>query len=265
MARLPAKIKSGQKITPLTIVAAFLGITEIVLGYAIGHVTGGVQVALAVFVMIFTLAVAGAFFAILWYRPWVFYPPSEYGDVDPQQFMAAIRQPTVIQQVELARSVEDDPDDLEAKFALIDTMADEAQFQWAIFMHESGKDAPRFSPHVYSYNGGSTGSGYFGMGGKNTLEGTGLIRKGGGGSHVALTEEGHKFAEWLLRKGRKCDFFWTPIGGWGDAPPGSNLEKWVQNTIAQTKRDRANVVPAVVIPATPVGEAILPNATTAGE
>ena len=223
MGRLPTtKFKTGQRVTPLTIVAAFLGITEVVLGYVIGHVTGGVQVAFTIFVMVFTLAVAGSFFAILWYRPWVFYPPSEYGDVDPQQFMSAIRQPIVSQQVELAKSVENNPDDLEAKFALVDTMADEGECQWAILMHETGKDARNASPHVYSYGSGRSGAGYIGFGMRNGLDGAGLLRKGGGGAYLTLTEEGHQFAQWLIGKGRKCDFFWTPVGGWGTALPRRN-------------------------------------------
>ena len=246
MARLPPKIKPGQKITPLTIVASFLGITEIVLGYVAVQVTGRIQIALTVFVMVFTFTVAAAFFAILWNRPWVFYAPSEFGDVDPQDYTKAMRQsPTVSQQVELVKSVENDPSDLEARFSLIDTMADEADCQWAIWMHETGKDAPRATPHVYSYGSGRSGSGYIGFGARNSLEGTGMFRQAGGG-HVALTEEGHQFAQWLLSKGRKCDLFWTPLGGWGTVIPGSNEEKWVQNTIARVQQTRAGGVPVVI-------------------
>jgi hypothetical protein len=34
-----------------------------------------------------------------------------------------------------------------------------------------------------------------------------------------LSEDGHKFAAWLISKGRKCDFFWSEYGGWGTPKP----------------------------------------------
>src|SRR5438128_154475 len=82
--------KSG-KITPLWIVAAFVTLTETVLGYALTQVSDGVQVALTTFVIVFAILVAGSFFAILWSRPYVFYSPAEYGDIDPRHFADAMR------------------------------------------------------------------------------------------------------------------------------------------------------------------------------
>lgn len=73
-----AKSFTSAKVTPLWIVAAFVTLTEAVLGFAVTQVEGGVQIALTIFVISFALLVAGAFFLILWHRPWVFYPPSEY-------------------------------------------------------------------------------------------------------------------------------------------------------------------------------------------
>ena len=85
------KPQSGAKITPLWIVAAFVTLTETVLGYAVTQVTGGVQVALTIFVIVFAPIVAGAFFLVLWHRPYVFYPPSEYDGTDPEKFIDAVR------------------------------------------------------------------------------------------------------------------------------------------------------------------------------
>src|SRR3712207_3440974 len=111
-----------KPLTPLGILAGFMALTEAVLAFAVTRVEGGVQVALTVFVMVFPLLLALAFFAILWNRPYVFYAPSEYGNVDPKLFMSAIRAaPLVVDQMQLAKTVEDNPDDLEARFSLIDT------------------------------------------------------------------------------------------------------------------------------------------------
>lgn len=223
------EVKTPAKVTPLWIVAAFVTLTEAVLGIALTQVTGGVQVALTVFVISFALLVAGAFFVILWNRPYVFYPPSEYGDIDPQKFMSAIRDaPGIANQVKLVKSVSANPGDKESKFKLIDSMADEAQCQWVIFMHESGKDIPRYSRHVYELGSGGGGTGQFDSFGRNSLEGTGLIEFTGGGGYVSLTEEGHLFAQWLLDKGRKGTFFWSPVGGWGKPSEKGISEKWLK-------------------------------------
>jgi len=82
-----------SRITPLWIVAAFVSLTETVLGYAVTKTTGAVQYALTAFVVFFALAVATAFFLVLWNRPYVFYAPSEYGSVDPKSFIDAVKAP----------------------------------------------------------------------------------------------------------------------------------------------------------------------------
>lgn len=229
MARtLPTSKKSG--ITPLWIVAAFVSLAEVTLGVALTQVQGGVQISLTVFVITFPVLVAAAFFGILWSRPWVFYAPSEYGNVDPKHFMSAMRDtaPLVTEQVELAKSIEANPDDSDARFSLIDAMADAAQCQWIIFMHETGKDIPRNADHIYEYKEGSAGTGMFEGYGRSKLTGTGLVVQAGGGRYLSLTEQGHEFAKWLLRKGRKCDFFWSPLGEWGVPTPGGAAEKWMK-------------------------------------
>ncbi len=81
----------GKKVTPLWIVAAFVTLTEAILGIAVTQVQGGVQIALTIFVITFGIFVAVAFFLILWNRPYVFYPPSEYKDSDPTRFVEAMK------------------------------------------------------------------------------------------------------------------------------------------------------------------------------
>ena len=95
MGRSPAANVAGSKggrLTPLWIVSLFVTLTETVLGAAATRTGGGVQIALTIFVLGFPLLVAGAFFLILWHRSWVFYSPSEYGNVDPSKYVEVLAQ-----------------------------------------------------------------------------------------------------------------------------------------------------------------------------
>jgi len=87
------------KITPLGIIAGFLTIVEIVAGTVLTKVEGNIQLMLTWFVLIFPILVFIGFFAILWNRPWVFYPPSEYGDKGPRVFVEGMN-PKMMQAVE---------------------------------------------------------------------------------------------------------------------------------------------------------------------
>jgi hypothetical protein len=68
-----------SSMTPLWLISIFVSLCEVVAGLAVTQAQGGVQVALTAFVIVFPLLVAGAFFAILWYKPYVLYPPTEFG------------------------------------------------------------------------------------------------------------------------------------------------------------------------------------------
>jgi hypothetical protein len=218
------------KITPLWIVATFLTFTEIILGYALTQVTGGIQIALTVFVIAFAVGVSVMFFALLWNRPWHFYAPSEYGNVDPRKFMDALRgSPEVERQVRLAKSVEINPTDEEARFSLIDSMSDIVECQFIILMHEQKTDISRNSPYVYEIGEQGAGSGALSPFGRGVrIEGTGLIRVTGSSSQWTLTEEGHRFADWLIKKGRKATYFWTPSGQWGAPKAGGPAAKMLE-------------------------------------
>ena len=65
--------------TPLWVISLFVSLCEVVAGLAVTQATGGVQVTLTVFVVSFPVLVAAAFFSILWKKPYVFYPPTEFG------------------------------------------------------------------------------------------------------------------------------------------------------------------------------------------
>jgi hypothetical protein len=95
------QLLSGKKvITPLWIVALFVSLTETVLGFAVIQTAGGIQIALTAFVIVFPLLIAGFFFAILWKKPYVFYPPTEFGaQVNVREFVAAMDgRPTSLRQ-----------------------------------------------------------------------------------------------------------------------------------------------------------------------
>lgn len=68
-----------SSMTPLWVISLFVSLSEIVAGLAVTRAEGGVQVALTGFVVIFPILVAAAFFAILWKKPYVFYPPTDFG------------------------------------------------------------------------------------------------------------------------------------------------------------------------------------------
>lgn len=123
---------------------------------------------------------------------------------------------------------------IENTFSLIDSMADEIDCQSVIFMYESNRDLPKFLQYVFRNRSGGGGTGALGgFSGRDRLVNAGVMRSSGGGSYWSLTELGRSFAAWLVRKGRKCDFFWTPVGGWGNAEQGSHEEQWVKKAKEQ--------------------------------
>ncbi len=82
----------NSSMTPLWVISLFLSLTEVVTGIAVTQATGAVQVALTVFVIAFPALVASAFFAILWDRPHVLYPPTEFaGGADIESYVGAMR------------------------------------------------------------------------------------------------------------------------------------------------------------------------------
>ena len=84
------KASPKQPISPLWVIALFVSLTEVVAGLTVSQAKEGIQIALVVFVIGFPLLVAAAFFAILWWKNWVLYPPSEFSGVDVEQFVLAM-------------------------------------------------------------------------------------------------------------------------------------------------------------------------------
>ena len=232
---LPTSSTPKWKVTPLGIVAAFVTLTEAVLGYAVTQVDGGVQIALASFVIVFALLVAAAFFAILWFKAYVFYPPSEYGDTDPTKFIDAMKGPVpsrVVEQIEMVNQLEQAPQNAEATFKLIDSLVDESIRQHLILMREKNVALPFRDEYFGQRFELSRNDGHFQTGGisgkeiAEKLKGTDLVRIDATDLKVRLSDLGNDFADWLIRTNRKADYLRTFFGGWGEQrlpkgmPPG---------------------------------------------
>ena len=87
-------------LSPLWIIALFLSFSETVLGIAVTQTRGGIQAALTIFVMSFPPIVSGLFFIVLWRKPYVFYPPTEFSrSVDVKSFVEAMQSTRHPQQV----------------------------------------------------------------------------------------------------------------------------------------------------------------------
>ena len=72
-------------------IGALLGVTDAGLAYVAGTTDGAAQVAVLVFLGLYTCALAAMFFVILWRRPWVLYPPSEYSLPNVGEYVAAMQ------------------------------------------------------------------------------------------------------------------------------------------------------------------------------
>ena len=84
----------ADTLSPLWIIALFLSFTETVLGVAAVKTGGLIQITLTIFVLLFPTAISAVFFTILWRRPFVFYPPREFGpNTTVDRYVNAMRDP----------------------------------------------------------------------------------------------------------------------------------------------------------------------------
>lgn len=217
-------------ISPLWVITTFVGVSECALVAGVSTTTGPTQQVLTWFIVVFTSAVAFAFFAILWKKPWHFYPPSEYKHVKPSDFINAFTEsPSLIKQVKNANDLMADPDNNEAAFSVLDAMSDEAERQLIIQARESSQEIGETIPYCYELEGRQCGSGILDVLAQGKLENAGVIRPTANRTRFVLTKLGISFAEWLISKKRKSQFFWTPLGQWGEATPDSSASQMLQN------------------------------------
>ena len=217
--------------TPLWVIAAFTSISECALVLGISNTTASTQQTLTTFTVIFTSSVAIAFFAILWKKPWHFYPPSEYKyGIKPDEFIKAFTSsPNLVQQVELAKNLSENPNDDDSAFSMLDAMSSEAERQIIIQLFEISGEVNGLVPFCYELEGRQCGSGILNVSSQGKLEGAGGITHFTNRSKFGLTPLGKNFAKWLIKKGRKSLFFWTPHGSWGDVTPNGSAAQMLQN------------------------------------
>jgi hypothetical protein len=95
----PTKPPHSSNITPLGIIAAFVALSETVAGLAAVKTEGAVQLIFAIFAALFPVLIAALFFAVLWKRSYVLYPPKEFGrDVDVTRYVEAMRHQAISSQ-----------------------------------------------------------------------------------------------------------------------------------------------------------------------
>jgi hypothetical protein len=95
---------------PLTIIAIFSGITEVVASAALPFLGGSAQSVFVWFLFLFPFALVGAFFATLNFNPRVLYAPGDYKD--EKHFLAALSLSQLRPQVTVT-SPEDTPSSIE--------------------------------------------------------------------------------------------------------------------------------------------------------
>jgi hypothetical protein len=87
----PTKKNYSTQLAPLSVISLFLSFTEITLGVVATKTAGGIQVALAAFVICFPVLVAILFFRVLWRKPYVFYPPDAYANLNVAEYVDAMK------------------------------------------------------------------------------------------------------------------------------------------------------------------------------
>jgi hypothetical protein len=83
----------SRSLAPLWIISLFISLTETVVTVTIFETIGGIQLALTIFAIIFPVLIALGFFSLLWFKPYVFYPPGEFSDVDVEKYVVPGRKP----------------------------------------------------------------------------------------------------------------------------------------------------------------------------
>jgi hypothetical protein len=81
---------SKLEMTPLLVISLFLSVVELALGVTLVQTTGAIQWTLTIFAVSFPVFVAGCFFATLWFKSYVFYPPDKFTDVGIKTYVEAI-------------------------------------------------------------------------------------------------------------------------------------------------------------------------------
>src|SRR4051794_2283702 len=85
-------LRGRDRLTPLWIIALFLSLAEVAAAYTVIQTIGIVQIIIAIFVMVFPIFVSSCFFAILWNKNYVLFPPGDYGpETDVARYVEAMQ------------------------------------------------------------------------------------------------------------------------------------------------------------------------------
>ncbi|WP_437737567.1 hypothetical protein [Sorangium sp. So ce1335] len=136
-----ARVQRSSGMTPLGVIATFVMLSEVVTGVAATQTSGMVQAAFCAFAIAFPLLVATAFFMVLWRRPYVLYPPQEFGaQVDVKHYVEAMRAQALGTQevITLVRtSITEALESREARDALLRSSATASSTASATALHEA--------------------------------------------------------------------------------------------------------------------------------
>ncbi len=221
--------KQKQKITPLYIIVTFVALSEGLFAYTIPQTTSYLQITLTFFAIVFVFGVAIAFFTILWFRPYVFYPPSEYPNANPKPYIQAMDEslsPEKVEQLKLVSEVQQHPKDEDTEHALFYSLLPSYLTQLIILMYENGVSLPNGKESECNCHYGEIGKQYIYHMFKirwtiSSLKYTKYLKKilDNKVSKIVLTKRGKRFAKWMVRNGKKREYFICEYGNWGNIPP----------------------------------------------
>jgi len=131
--------------TPLTVFTALIALTEAILTIGVINTSGGIQQVLTVFFVIFTPVIFGGFISILWKKPYVLYPPSEYGSQPTvETFVETIRRAEVVKVAQKIEARQDISEIVKSEFnsalndlgvALSSAPPERSEQSWLVLEH----------------------------------------------------------------------------------------------------------------------------------
>jgi hypothetical protein len=118
--------------------------------------------------------------------------------------------------------------DQNTQFQVISDLLDASALQFMILMHEQNVTLRKESMferglvYTFARTGRESGHGSFSVSSLcKKLPDAGLLQPDLR-DDIRLTSRGHQFADWLIERGHKMDYFESTVGGWGERPSPSS-------------------------------------------
>lgn len=220
MPKTPNKTSSAS---PLWLIGVFMIFAQATTGGAAVMVTGGVQIALVVYVILYSSLVTAIFFVMFWRKPGIFYPPSDFEKSTVQDYHRALSGIPLFLKDSLS-TAEGNPGDNSAMFSLIDGLLEERHRQTLLLMRELKGNTIDYDATTnpmdwptYEYmtkrevSFGNLDLRKF----EARLKGTNLIDIDEKNGKIVLTNFGKDFANWLHENGRSAEVFKSELGNFG--------------------------------------------------